>query len=91
MNIYGIINSIIRRNYPLGYIHSAMDFIENGKRAMDGMGKAIIDMFAMDEVDNQYIIEKEREAEILENKRAAYKLEWISFFDYGLDLLGVSH
>lgn len=45
----------------------------------------------MDSVDKQYIVEKEHKAEIIEKERAAYKQEWISFFDYGLDLLGVSH
>ena len=91
MNIYGIINRIIRWKYPFGYIHSVMDFIEKNKRAMDAIGKGVIEMFTMDEKDKQYIIEKQREAEILEQERAAYKQAWISYLDYGLDLLGVSH
>lgn len=82
MNIIGIINTIIRRQYPFDYVHSVMDFIEKNKRAMDAIGKGVIEMFAMDEVDASHIIE---------NKSAAYKQAWISFFDYGLDLLEISH
>lgn len=82
MNTHGFINRIIKLWYPAGYVHSVMDFIEKEKRAMNEIGAAIIDMFTIDSSDKQYIIDKEREE---------YKQKWIEFFDYGLDLLGVSH